>query len=210
MGNKHNSSYHKKDKDKLESYSKTKVNVHPITEEKSSNNNMSNHHSQYFTLSTSSQYDMTFTRNNLTSICYTNGRNHSSNCVSSSQKITKIIRNEMHNSISEISFKKKKDKPKCKKMCGKLMKSNSMKQFREHLKTINKRKLSEENYKKPCVGFYNPKYEYFNKHCPHINFNPKQQHQNPSSNKKFLIRKLWNSNGNISCEYQLVQLKNPL
>ena len=211
LDSKHNNSSHKKEKDKIEPYSKTKVNFQPITEDKSNNNNTNNannHHTQYFTLST--HHDVTLTRNNITSICHTNGRNYSSNCISSSQKITKTIRNQMNNSISEISFKKKKDKPKCKRVCGKLIKSNSMKIFQEHLKTLNKMKLSEENTEKPCVGFYNPKYEYFNKHFPHINFNPKQQYKNTSSNKKFLIRKLWNSNGNISCEYQLVKLNNAL
>ena len=218
LESKQNNSFHKKEKDKIESYSKTKVTFHPTTEDKSNintnnnnnnnANNNNNHHTQYFTLST--HHDVTLTRNNATSICYTNGRNSSSNCITSSQKLTKSIRNQMHNSISEVSFNKIKNKPKCKRICGKLIKSKSMKIYEEHLKTLNKMKLSEENTEKPCVGFYNPKYEYFNKHFPHINFNPKQQYKNTSSNKKFLIRKLWNSNGNISCEYQLVKLNNAL
>ena len=69
-----------------------------------------------------------------------------------------------------------------------------------------------EKYHHPCVGFYNPNYDYITKHNPQICFNP--NHNNINNNiqydnkyKQMLIKKLWHSNANISSEYQLVNIQ---
>ena len=68
-----------------------------------------------------------------------------------------------------------------------------------------------EKYHHPCVGFYNPNYDYITKHNPQICFNPNHNNNNnvqyDNKYKQMLIKKLWHSNANISSEYQLVNIQ---
>jgi hypothetical protein len=54
----------------------------------------------------------------------------------------------------------------------------------------------------PCIGLYQPKYEYITKHTPNILFDTKLKKK---KGKRYLLQKLWNSY-NISMDYQLVNI----
>ena len=55
----------------------------------------------------------------------------------------------------------------------------------------------------PCIGLYQPKYEYITKHTPNVLFDTKFKKK---KGKRYLLQKLWNSYNNISLDYQLVKI----